>query len=288
MTIHSFPSFVAALGILAALAAPAAEVPADKLLNDAQAAALKSDYSNAIALATQAIVQAPTNAQGYYVRGRLHSQMHDSANARADFTQVLRLEPRAGEVYQLRGFENFRLGDFTNAVADFDMFLSFMPKSAPHHWQRGIALYYAGRYDEGRRQFELHRTVNPNDVENAAWHYLCVARDSNLDRARSGLIPIVDDPRVPMMQIHALYAGKAKPVDVIRAAEAGNPSKMDRKHRLFYAYFYIGLWHEAAKETSLAREYIIKAADEFAEPDYMGDVARVHAGLLRKPAEAKP
>ena len=41
------------------------------------------------------------------------------------------------------------------------------PSAAPQLWQRGIALYYAGRYDDCRKQFESHRTVNPNDVENA-------------------------------------------------------------------------------------------------------------------------
>src|SRR5262245_2516681 len=42
MIIHSCSSFAAALGILAALTASAAEVPVDKLLNDAQAAALNN------------------------------------------------------------------------------------------------------------------------------------------------------------------------------------------------------------------------------------------------------
>ena len=37
---------------------------------------------------------------------------------------------------------------------------------------------YAGRYQDCREQFESHRTVNPDDVENAAWHFLCVARAS--------------------------------------------------------------------------------------------------------------
>ena len=48
---------------------------------------------------------------------------------------------------------------------------------AADFWQRGIALYYAGRYQDCREQFESHRTVNPDDVENAAWHFLvCCAR----------------------------------------------------------------------------------------------------------------
>ena len=67
-------------------------------------------------------------------------------------------------------------GKFKEAIADFDKFLELRPKLAPDHWRRGIALYYAGKFDEGRKQFDLHRTVNPEDVENSAWHYLCNAR----------------------------------------------------------------------------------------------------------------
>ena len=62
-----------------------------------------------------------------------------------------------------------------------------VPDEAPYLWQRGIALYYAGRYDDCRRQFESHRSVNPDDVENAAWHFLCVARAESPAKARAAL-----------------------------------------------------------------------------------------------------
>lgn len=63
----------------------------------------------------------------------------------------------------------------------FDQLVAARPESEPELWQRGLALYYAGRFDDGRRQFELHRTVNPADVENVAWHFACVARDQGVD-----------------------------------------------------------------------------------------------------------
>ena len=58
----------------------------------------------------------------------------------------------------------------------FDQLVVAVPGAEPELWQRGLALYYAERFEDGRKQFELHRTVNPNDVENPAWHYLCVAK----------------------------------------------------------------------------------------------------------------
>ena len=93
---------------------------------------------------------------------------------------------RAGSASDLdRAVAEFEQGRFGASVAAFDELARLMPDRAPHLWQRGIALYYAGRYADCRRQFESHRTVNPDDVENAAWHFLCVAREQN-HRARTG------------------------------------------------------------------------------------------------------
>ena len=75
-----------------------------------------------------------------------------------------------------RAVAAFEQGRFAESATAFDEVAKAVPDQAPQLWQRGIALYYAGRYDDCRRQFELHRTVNPDDVENAVWHFLCVAR----------------------------------------------------------------------------------------------------------------
>jgi len=110
-------------------------------------------------------------------------------------------------------------------------------------------------------------------VENAAWRYLCVARAQDVKTARAALIPITGDPRVPMMQIHALYKGNAGVEDVM--ASAGQS-----REAVFYAHLYIGLWYEAAGNARRAREHIRKAVEEKAG-GYMGEVARVHLKLMR-------
>src|SRR4051794_8538004 len=91
------------------------------------------------------------------------------------YDRLLAADPRDAAAWQRRGIAHFRLGHVGQAVADFDHYLELAPEARPHHWQRGIALYYAGRYEDAAKQFELHRTVNPEDVENATWHFLCVA-----------------------------------------------------------------------------------------------------------------
>ena len=84
-----------------------------------------------------------------------------------------------------RAVSDFKAGRIAESAAGFDRVAKLAPGSAPQLWQRGIALYYAGRYKECREQFESHRTVNPDDVENAAWHFLCVARAESPAKAKA-------------------------------------------------------------------------------------------------------
>ena len=66
----------------------------------------------------------------------------------------------------------------------FDRYLESEEKALPELWQRGIALYFMRDYDAAAKQFEVHRSVNPNDVENAAWHFLCVAKSESPSEAK--------------------------------------------------------------------------------------------------------
>ncbi|HEY2951168.1 MAG TPA: tetratricopeptide repeat protein [Verrucomicrobiae bacterium] len=261
----------------------AAEPTTDGLLNQAQAAQLKGDRAEALSLAGKALAADPKNPQCYFVRGTIYAANGPHDKAVADFGEAIKLEPRGAALYQLRGLEHFKLGHMTESIADFDRYLEVVPNQAPHHWQRGIALYYAGRYEEGRKQFESHQTVNPNDVENAVWHYLCVARASGIEKARAAFIGIQEDRRVPMMQVHALFSGKGQPEEVLSAASAGSPTPARLDEQLFYAHLYLGLYYEAQGNDKLAREHIFKAADDYKADHYMGDVARVHAAILRRP-----
>ncbi len=280
--------YLAYLGLCAWLAtgggfsAHAAEAKADDFLQQAQDAHRKGEGAQAVTLVSKALAADPKNAKAWFFRAGLHATANRHELAVADYGEVLKLQPQSAETWQQRGVEHFKLGRFAESVADFDQFIELRPAQAPHHWQRGISLYYAGRYEDGRKQFESHQTVNPNDVENAVWHYLCVARSSGVEKARTALIPIKDDRRVPMMQVHALFAGKAKPEDVLTAAQAGGPTAARLNDQVFYAHLYLGLYYEAASDERRAREHIFKAADDFKAEHYMGDVARVHAAWLRK------
>ena len=273
--------------ILLTVCASAAESKFDELLAKAQTAFTNGQKAEAISLATKAIEADPNSLQGYYLRGRFYEAEKEHARAIADFSQVLKLDRTASDVYQRRGSEHFKMSHVPQSIGDFDRYLELVPKQKPYHWQRGIALYYDGRYDDGRRQFELHQTVNANDVENAVWHYLCVARLAGEEKARASLIKIKQDSLVPMMAVYALFGGKAKPEDVLAVAKAGAAFPEQLKRQLFYANFYIGLYYEAAGRDDLARDYISRAVPQALPADYMGDVARVHAEILSKRGSTK-
>ena len=267
-------------------AADTSNMAAD-LLKQAKTAYTQGRHAEALSLASKAIEKAPTNAAGYFVRGSIFAETHESEKALIDFDYAVKLDPRMADAWQHRGVEHFKLGHIKESIADFDRFIALRPESAPYHWQRGIACYYADRFEEGRKQFEIHQTVNSNDVENAAWHFLCVARLSGVEQARVVLIPIKGDARVPMMEVHALFAGKIKPEDVLEAARTGQPSEPELNRRLFYAHLYLALYFEARNDETRSLEHITKAAGQFRTDDYMGDVARVHLQLQKRKSEGK-
>ena len=163
------------------------------------------------------------------------------------------------------------------SVAAFDKLIAIVPDSKPQLWQRGLSLYYTGDFKAGREQFETHQTVNTADVENAAWHFICVARAENVEAARKALIPIEGDTRVPMKQVHELFAGKATVEDVLKAAESGEGEAL-KNHRC-YAHLYLGLYFEALGDAAKAKEHMLKAAKDFKMDHYMGKCAQVHVQL---------
>jgi lipoprotein NlpI len=259
---------------------PAADV--DGLVAQARSALARGDTDRALSLSTRAVDAAPGKPVGYAMRALVYEARRDFEKCVPDYTKVLSLLPDNIPALHRRGEAYFRLGRFRESVADFDKEVSLDASREPYHWQRGISLYYAGEFARGARQFELHRTVNGDDVENAAWHYLCVARQSGVEKARQSLLPVGPDPRVPLPQIYELFAGKLKPEAVIQAAKAKDPPPDQLKQHLFYAHLYIGLYLDAAGAADKSREHIRLAAEKYAEDDYMGDVARIHAARMKQ------
>jgi lipoprotein NlpI len=227
------------------------------------------------------------SAADYLKQAVQASQKRSYAEAEKLASKAIEADARLAEAYDVRGTVRFMQGKFAESVADFDTFLKLEPRAAAGHWRRGIALYYAGKYDAGARQFGAYEKVDTNDVENAVWHFLCVARKDGVAAARRSLLKIGKDRRVPMMVVYELFKGKAKPADVLKAAEAGEVSAGERKSRLFYAHLYLGLYADASGERTRALEHLRLAAGKYNVGQYMAEVARVHKEVLEKAAKGK-
>jgi len=205
---------------------------------------------------------------------------------------LLAERPDDVRVLQLRGEAHFLTGHIRESIRDFDRVVARVPARDPHHWRRGISYYYATEYHKGRMQFERHRAVNPHDVENAAWHFFCVARLKGVAPARKVLIPIdtTRDTRIPMAEIYRLLAGTGTEEQVLAAAQQAPEPR--RRQAMQYAHLYVGLWHETNKRPAKCMRHMELSARDFGMDHYMGGVARVHVTLrssaVSGPANRKP
>jgi len=171
----------------------------------------------------------------------------------------------------------FLAGRFQEAADGFDRVVALRPELGPQLWQRGIALFYAGRFADCRTQFESHRAVNPADVENAAWHFLCVARLTSAEEARALLLPVGRDPRRPLPEIYEMLEGTMTPDQVLSAAG-------DDPAAGFYAHLYIGLYQDALGNRDRALEHMRIAAANQDVSGYMALVAVLHRDVLERQA----
>jgi lipoprotein NlpI len=252
-----------------------------ELLAKAKAALAGEQPDEAARLAGLAISAEPKNVDAYLLRAAAYSALGRQAEAVADYDRLLAIEPKTALAYDRRGSEHFKLGHMDKAIDDFDRFLRFHPEEEPGHWRRGIAYYYAGRYQDGAKQFKGYEQVDTNDVENAVWRFLCMARSAGIREAQSGMLKIGNDSRVPMMQVYELFQGRSRPQDVLAAVDQGKPSATGKNQRLFLAHLYLGLYYDVQGDKQNALDHITKATENHKSGGYMGDVARVHLAALK-------
>ena len=278
----SWPIWAAAFAFAASLTAVcSAQESAEDLQKLAIAGYREGRLDEAFTLANQAIAVAPSDPTGYYIRGLVLENRQNHDKALADYNRVVKLSPKLPLAYSRRGALHFKRGEFAASIADFDREIELEPPKANNHWQRGISYYYAGRYQDCWKQFELsYKTVNPDDYENGIFHFLCMAREKGVEKARKSMLEIKSDSRVPMKEIYELYQGKGTIDAVMSAAETGYPNADELNDRLFYAHFYVGLYQDVLGDTEAALGNITRATENFPIAHFMWDVARIHAGRL--------
>lgn len=204
----------------------------------------------------------------------------DQATAIAAADSMMRKWPDDAGVIRTAGDVYLRAGKVDSATRLFNRYVKEQPNQLPYLWQRGISLYFTGDYEEAAEQFEVHRTVNPNDVENAAWHFLCVAKSKSVETAKQLVLPAPGDPRLPMEEVLGMLSTGNREA-VIARVEALPTDSDARKSAEFYGDFYLGLYADAMGEKKAALKYLKRAAAD-APHNYMGDVARVYATFLQQ------
>ncbi|MEM8943900.1 MAG: hypothetical protein AAGD11_01860 [Planctomycetota bacterium] len=175
--------------------------------------------------------------------------------------------------YVRTGMERFRTNQIPESIADFQEAEKLDPRVSPYLWQLGISYYYAEKYQLGRQLFESHQKVNPDDVENAAWHFLCLAQLKGVPAARKQLLNIDTrrDARVPMSEVYDLYLGSGSTDAVLAAA-----NQADTESARMYAHLYVGLYYEVSNKPDQARDHLTWSAAAKLSDNYMHDVAKVH------------
>jgi lipoprotein NlpI len=253
----------------------------DTAFRAAQDAFRKEDYKLAREKALEATKAEPKRVEPQLLLGMACGQLREHQAAIDAYTAALSLDAKFVTARDYRGDAYLKLGKFKEAVQDFDEVLKQQPDFAPKHWRRGIALYYAGKHADGVKQFETHKKDNPEDVENAAWHFLCNAKVIGVAKAREQLIAVTKDSRIPMAEIQKLFAGQMKPEEVLAVAEKANAEAEAGKESRFYAHLYVGLYFEAEGNADKAKENITIAAEKYKIGHYMWDIAKVHADIFK-------
>lgn len=194
--------------------------------------------------------------------------------------QALEMDPKNTSLLQIRGETLFRMGKVAESVPDFDKVVEIQPAFKAENWQRGIALYYVGRYKDGAEQFEEHHRVNPDDVENTFWYFLCLAKADSMESARKKIIPSRGDARPPLMDVYRLVRNEATAADIEKAIEKFEAGTRGRETAEFYGYLYLGLWYDLNGDKAKAIAYLKKslAAND---QGYMADVGKVHLQTLQ-------
>lgn len=201
-------------------------------------------------------------------------------------SEAIAKKPEDVSLLQLRGETLFRMGKVKESVPDFDKVVELRPGGKASNWQRGIALYYVGRFHDGAEQFEEHHRVNPDDVENTFWYFLCLAKAESIEAARKKIIPSRGDARPPLMDVYRLVRSEAEPADVEKAIAGFDVGSSRRAQAEFYGYLYLGLWFDLQGDREKAKRYVEKSLAANSQ-GYMADVAKVHLQSLKNEESKK-
>ena len=141
---------------LAAEASSLEKEQLDELLSQQATACVKGGKpALAVALLTEVIRHAPTDAAAYLNRGSAQAAAGEVTLALGDYTTALHLNPNLVEAWYDRGTTYLHLRRYESAIADFTEALSLKPDFALAYCNRGLANLQLGRYDDALADYSV-------------------------------------------------------------------------------------------------------------------------------------
>lgn len=183
--------------------------------------------------------------------------------------QIITLRPDSVRALQRSAELLYLSGHVKESIPIFDKVIQLDPAIEPSNWQRGIALATNGDFERGAEQFKLHHDVNPDDVENSAWYFLCIAKSKNVEAARQTVINSRGDSRKPMMDVLKMLQGHETPEQVLAAVANSNDQAK------FFGKLYVGLYYDSIGRSDDAERYL-KSSLEHRAAVYMKLTAKVY------------
>ncbi|MEM9644993.1 MAG: hypothetical protein AAF989_08355 [Planctomycetota bacterium] len=177
------------------------------------------------------------------------------------------------------GEAELRAGKIEDSIVSFERAISLAgdDEFTAGLWQYGISLFFAKRYDEGTKLFDQYQQFGPDDVETAAWHFMCMAKAKDVETARQNVIEIYGDGRPAMKEVHQRLSGGEDSIvhDAIRKAK-GTPRQ---GAAIFFGNFYLGAIADAEGDLPRAKRRM-KVAAISPYTEFMADVAKVYSKQL--------
>ena len=211
-------------------------------------------------------------ADAYRFRGVAYSQLNDDERAVQDFSSAIELEQVSVQYYEDRAIGYLRLREFAKANTDLDMALGLDTKYPPAHREKGRLAAYQGEYARAARSFALamENDQGMGAAYGAIWLQVAATR-ANLEGTSplpqlAAALPPTQWP-APVIQ---MLIGMISPEEAIAAADNRDPDTfLEQKCE---AYFYVGEYYMAQKDTERARAAfeaaVATGVTEFLEYDW--------------------
>jgi len=134
------------------------------------------ESDNAIASFSIAISMDSTCSKAYLGRGDAYYLASEHYKAIEDYSRAITINPTNTDAYWKRGFIYHLTGDYAKAIEDFSKAIAIDPKYVDLYIKRGNTYFIKGEYDKAFKDYSKLIVIDPN---NASAYYARGVADGN-------------------------------------------------------------------------------------------------------------